>query len=189
MWACLLIFSVIQWSLFVVKLGKIWVFEWRSCQKTTGPGFFIRGGAQIKDYRTLAPVGWIEGVSEGDVTPKKWEKFNFGSQFTRFGALPKAPTKTQAPYLTISSKNREGAYPTPADGVFLVMLIYLSFPFLFPSTFSFHSFFLSLLFPFPFFFWRPFSDPGGPGPPKLPQNMPLVIYEDDMKVINVIDVS
>ena len=96
------------------------------------------------------------------------KKLFFWSQFARFGAYfsPKAPTQTQT---LISTKNRERAHPL--NGALLVMLIYLSFPFLFPSflsSFSFLFFFSLFSFPFLFFFWRPFSDPGGRGPQSPP---------------------
>ena len=74
-------------------------------------------------------------------------------------------------------------------GAPLVILILLSFflfsfllplsslfSFLFPSLSSFFLFSpLSLSFSFFLSFWRPFGDPGGPRPPKPPQDTPLII--------------
>ena len=52
------------------------------------------------------------------------------------------------------------------------------FSFLFPSFLLFSSFLPSLFLSLSFFlsFWRPFGDPGGPRPPKPPQDTPLQAY-------------
>ena len=52
LWACLLIFSVIQWSLFVVKLGKIWVLEWHNCQNGTFDWYMAFGPYSIQLTQT-----------------------------------------------------------------------------------------------------------------------------------------
>ena len=60
------------------------------------PGYFKRGGAQIKDWQNFGAGGG--GVSV--CAPSEVQKNgNFQSQFTRFGALflPGAPTHAQAP--------------------------------------------------------------------------------------------
>ena len=64
------------------------------------PGFFKRGGAQIKDWQNFGTCG-DRGVWGGCAPSEAEKNCNFQSQFARFGAyfLPEAPTQSQAPYL------------------------------------------------------------------------------------------
>ena len=54
------------------------------CLRLNGRGgsriFFIRGTPKLRTNRTLAPVGWVQGVSEGDVPPQKWKEIDFLKQ-------------------------------------------------------------------------------------------------------------
>ena len=36
--------------------------------------FFIRGAPKLRTNISSAPVGWVQGVSNGDVPPQKWRK-------------------------------------------------------------------------------------------------------------------
>ena len=143
--------------------GQIQDFVSKSMREARAP--------KSRTEKTSAPVGWLyRGCLRGMCPPQKWRKkliFEANSSDLVHSFCLRHP---------ISTKNREGAHPTPEWLPYHVTPI---FPFLSPSFLS--SFPLS----FPFFlfsllslsfFWHPFSNPWGRDPLRPPGYAPAQLH-------------
>ena len=135
-----------------INLAPLKFLFMEPCLRLNGRGrsriFLIEGAPKSRTNRTLAPVGWVQEVSEGDVPPEKWRKnsiFEANSRDLVDSFCLICPHKLRRP---ISIKNREGAshpWMAPFSSCW--------FTYLFPFCLLLSYLPFSLFFSFPFFFF------------------------------------